>query len=153
MLGNRPHRTRKAHRSDQRKEECNATQSLESHSGSFGRFALPVPSVYPSIRGLTDLSLFHLDFSTLNSRTLPCPALSQLLEGHIPIQNAEANATLYSLLNDPANFYEELQRYSCSVATVISYGKRAPTFRGVDKTGFSAKEFYRLDEDFLSASM
>lgn len=73
-----------------------------------------------------------------------------LLELHVPIQNAEANATLFSLLNDPANFYEELQRYSCSVATVISYGKRAPTFRGVDKTGYSCKEFYRLDEDFLS---
>ena len=77
-------------------------------------------------------------------------ARPQLLDGHVPIQNAEANATVFNLLNNPSDFYEELQRYSCSVATVISYGKRAPTFRGVDKTGFSCQEFYRLDEDFLS---
>lgn len=80
-------------------------------------------------------------------RTLAPTVISK----HLPIQHAEAVATVYNLLKDPKDFYEELQRYSCSVATCISYGKRASTFRGVDKTGFSAMEFYRLDEDFLSA--
>lgn len=73
-----------------------------------------------------------------------------VLEQHKPIQHAEAVATVFNILQTPADFYEELQRYSCSVATVVSYGKRAPTFRGTDKSGFSCKEFYRLDEEFLS---
>ncbi|KAL7009677.1 hypothetical protein EMMF5_000585 [Cystobasidiomycetes sp. EMM_F5] len=68
---------------------------------------------------------------------------------HQQLQNAEANATVFNLLANPSDFYEEIQRYPCSVATVLSYGKRAPTFRGIDKSGYSCKEFYRLDEDFL----
>ncbi|BEI84127.1 hypothetical protein CcaverHIS002_0407310 [Cutaneotrichosporon cavernicola] len=42
----------------------------------------------------------------------------------------------------------EMRRYSCSLTLAIAFGKRAPTFDGVDSAGFSVKEFYRLEHAF-----
>jgi hypothetical protein len=35
---------------------------------------------------------------------------------------------MMNLLNKPENFYDEIRRYTASVATTIVYGFRAPTF-------------------------
>jgi cytochrome P450 len=60
---------------------------------------------------------------------------------------AEGSAVLFNLLNG-VNFYEEMRRYSCSLTLGIAFGKRAPTFHGIDSAGFSVKEFYRLEHAF-----
>lgn len=69
---------------------------------------------------------------------------------HVPIQTAEGSAMLYNLVQG-GNFYEEMRRYSCSLTLSIAFGKRAPTFHGVDNAGFSVKEFYRLEHAFNCA--
>ncbi|BEJ14865.1 hypothetical protein CspHIS471_0406320 [Cutaneotrichosporon sp. HIS471] len=66
---------------------------------------------------------------------------------HVPLQTAEGSAVLYNLLKG-VNFYQEMRRYSCSLTLAIAFGKRAPTFNGVDSAGFSVKEFYRLEHAF-----
>jgi len=67
---------------------------------------------------------------------------------YIPLQNAEAVATMRNILHDPANFYEELRRLSCSLALTIAFGKRAPTFSGKDSIGFSVEHFYHVAHAF-----
>lgn len=77
------------------------------------------------------------------NKVLSAGALSQ----HVPLQTAEGSAMLYNILKGN-NFYEEMRRYSCSLTLSIAFGKRAPTFHGVDSAGFSVKEFYRLEHAF-----
>lgn len=67
---------------------------------------------------------------------------------HNPLQVAESAAVLYNILQDPNEWYDEMRRYSCSLTLAISYGKRAPTFDGVDKAGFSVAKFYDLEHRF-----
>lgn len=86
-------------------------------------------------------------FRKLWNRTL-APGV---VDRHVALQHAEGAAVLYNLLQRPTSFYEELRRYSCSLALAMAHGKRAPTFSGVDSSGFSVKEFYRLEHDFNCA--
>jgi hypothetical protein len=37
-----------------------------------------------------------------------------------------------------------MRRYSASLTLSIAFGKRAPTFAGKDKSGFSVKEFFMV---------
>ncbi|KZO94601.1 cytochrome P450 [Calocera viscosa TUFC12733] len=67
---------------------------------------------------------------------------------YIPLQNAEAVATMRNIVHDPENFYEELRRLSCSLALTIAFGKRASTFSGKDSIGFSVSHFYHVAHAF-----
>ncbi|KAM0749101.1 cytochrome P450 [Meredithblackwellia eburnea MCA 4105] len=76
---------------------------------------------------------------TVGAKTVP---------NHFPLQNAEAIAVLHNVLQRPDNFYQEMRRYSASLTLSIAYGKRAPTFHGKDKSGFSVERFYTAAHKF-----
>ncbi|KAM5354649.1 hypothetical protein ACJ41O_001296 [Fusarium nematophilum] len=52
----------------------------------------------------------------------------QLDENHFRVQEAEATVLMSNLCKDPANFYQDIRRYTASVVTSITYGYRAPDF-------------------------
>ncbi|KAK9378457.1 putative cytochrome P450 oxidoreductase [Kockiozyma suomiensis] len=48
-------------------------------------------------------------------------------EKHAPMQEAETRCLLVGLLDDPDHFAEHIKRTTASVASIITYGQRAPT--------------------------
>lgn len=52
----------------------------------------------------------------------------QLDEKHFKVQEAEATMLLADLLNEPKGFYNHIRRYTASVASVLVFGSRGPTF-------------------------
>ena len=46
----------------------------------------------------------------------------------LPIQNAEATQTLIQILQDPANYYDHIRRYSTAVILASVFGQRGPRF-------------------------
>ncbi|KAH7072508.1 putative cytochrome P450 oxidoreductase [Paraphoma chrysanthemicola] len=52
----------------------------------------------------------------------------QLDEKHYKVQEAEATVLMNNLLNDPANFYQEIRRYTSSVITSLVFGYRSDTY-------------------------
>ena len=48
-------------------------------------------------------------------------------EKHTVIQEAEAKCLLLGFLEDPEHFVEHVKRTTASIASIITYGKRAPT--------------------------
>jgi hypothetical protein len=72
---------------------------------------------------------------------------------HVPLQNAEGIAVLYNTLQNPKDYYKEMRRYSASLTLSIAYGKRATTYDGVDASGFSVAEFYRVSCSSLRSKL
>lgn len=52
----------------------------------------------------------------------------QLDEKHFKVQEAEAAMLMSDLLIDPKGFYNHVRRYTASVASVLVFGHRGPTF-------------------------
>jgi cytochrome P450 len=52
----------------------------------------------------------------------------QLDEKHFKVQEAEATMLMADLLNEPKGFYNHIRRYTASVASVLVFGSRGPTF-------------------------
>ncbi|KAJ2894350.1 putative cytochrome P450 oxidoreductase [Zalerion maritima] len=52
----------------------------------------------------------------------------QLDEKHFKVQEAEATVLMKNLLQSPEGFYQDVRRYTASVATSITYGFRAKSY-------------------------
>jgi cytochrome P450 len=52
----------------------------------------------------------------------------QLDEKHFKVQEAEATMLMADMLNDPKDFYNHIRRYTASVASILVFGSRGPTF-------------------------
>lgn len=52
----------------------------------------------------------------------------QLDEKHFKVQEAEATMLMADMLNNPKGFYNHIRRYTASVASILVFGSRAPTF-------------------------
>lgn len=79
-------------------------------------------------------------------RSLPTLTVRKLVAGEA--FDKASYAANFSRFPSVLGFYNEMRRYSASLTLCIAYGKRAPTYDGVDASGFSVKEFYRLEHEF-----
>lgn len=68
-------------------------------------------------------------------------AVDQLL----PIQNAEATQTLYSLLQDPDGWYDHIRRYSTAVILASVFGLRGTSFESP-----RVKALYHVQDQFTN---
>ncbi|KAL5591178.1 hypothetical protein FOVSG1_010067 [Fusarium oxysporum f. sp. vasinfectum] len=67
-------------------------------------------------------------------------------ENHFRVQEAEATVLMNNLCTDPANFYNDVRRYTASVVTSIVYGFRAST-----SESFWSKGVYNVMDKWTAA--
>ncbi|KAJ7472375.1 cytochrome P450 [Mycena galericulata] len=55
---------------------------------------------------------------------------------YVPAQTAESTVLLHDLITEPATFSNSIRRYTHSLAKIIAYGQRAPSFHGSEVQRF-----------------